>query len=241
MFDFRNYAVQDAYLKRLAFFVEKKGFAGRLAKDEEIASLHGWNAHDYKTDDIAKFFSAAEKTGFSLSAQELSLRDFLVEKGLLEKRGKEYRGLNGAIISISQESAPYLRHTFLTHESSHAVFFADGKYRDFCVSLWNGMSREEKWFWILYFGWMNYDTNSALPHGQRSASLPHPAAAFEGAGIFHEDAAREVARAPSGAESAVGMNTWEKFGLEFEKKAGLLDEWLRSAYGFGAGTTFFLR
>jgi hypothetical protein len=31
------------------------------------------------------------------------------------------------------------------------------------------------------------------------------------------------------------------YGTEFANKAGLLDAWLRTAYGFGAGTTFFLR
>ena len=48
IFDFKDYAIQDKYLKRLAFFVEKLGFKGRLASDEEIAGLHGWNAHDYR-------------------------------------------------------------------------------------------------------------------------------------------------------------------------------------------------
>mgnify|MGYP000928978100 CR=1 FL=1 len=57
LFDFRNYDIQDAYLKRLAFFVEKRGFVGRLAPNQEIAPLHGWNAHDYKAEDLARFFA----------------------------------------------------------------------------------------------------------------------------------------------------------------------------------------
>ena len=240
MFDFRNYATQDAYLKRLAFFVEKKGFAGNLASDKDIAALHGWNAHDYKTDDLARFFSTAEKTGFQLNPEELRLRDFLVEKKLLEKRGKEYLGLSGAIISISQESPPYLRHTFLTHESSHAVFFADARYRQYCVSMWNAMSKEEKWFWILYFGWMNYDTSSAyLMASEMQAYLiqqpPQNAEEYFTKTLVE----RLLERHPElEAPLAAYMGA---FGKEFANKAGMLDRWLRMSYGFGAGTTFFLR
>jgi len=240
MFDFRNYATQDAYLKRLAFFVEKKGFAGNLASDNDIAALHGWNAHDYKTDDLARFFSTAEKTGFQLNPEELRLRDFLVEKKLLERRGKEYLGLSGAIISISQESPPYLRHTFLTHESSHAVFFADARYRQYCVSMWNAMSKEEKWFWILYFGWMNYDTSSAyLMASEMQAYLTQqpPQNAEE---YFTKTLVERLLERHPELEAPLAAYMGA-FGKEFANKAGMLDRWLRTSYGFGAGTTFFLR
>lgn len=239
MFDFRNYAVQDAYLKRLAFFVEKRGFVGRLAKDEEIASLHGWNAHDYKAEDLAKFFTAAGKSDFPLSAEELRLRDFLVEKGLLTKKGNGFGSRNGAIISITQESDSYLRHRFLTHESSHAVYFTDASYRNFCVSLWNGMSKEEKWFWVLYFGWMNYDTNSAsLMANEVQAYLLQQAPKNAGEYFTKTLPERLLENHPE-LEAPIALYM-EKYGLEFEKKARMLDEWLKSTYGFGAGTTFFL-
>ena len=240
MFDFRTYAVQDAYLKRLAFFVEKKGFAGRLARDSEIASLHGWNAHDYKMDDVARFFTDAVKADFPLRAEELRLRDFLVEKGLLDKRGREYSGGKGAIISISQESEPYLRHTFLTHESSHALFFADGAYRDFCVSMWNGMTKEEKWFWLLYFGWMNYNTSSSyLMANEMQAYLIQQLPRKAGEYFTKTLVERLLENHPELKEPlTIYMET---FGAEFERKAAILDGWLKKAYGFGAGTTFFLR
>ncbi|GHV83297.1 hypothetical protein AGMMS50212_06370 [Spirochaetia bacterium] len=61
IFDTINYDVQDRLFKRLAFFSEKKGFRGRLARDEEIASLHGWNAHDYNSKSLVNFFNAVNK------------------------------------------------------------------------------------------------------------------------------------------------------------------------------------
>jgi hypothetical protein len=70
IFDTADYAVQDRLLKRLAFFTEKTGFRGRLAPDDEIADLHGWNAHDYRAEDLAHFFQAARETNFPLLAEE---------------------------------------------------------------------------------------------------------------------------------------------------------------------------
>ncbi len=240
MFDFRDYAVQDSYLKRLAFFVEKRGFAGRLAEDEEIAALHGWNAHDYKTEDLAKFFTAAKKTGFSLNAKELWLRDFLIENRLIASRGQEYKGLGGAIISISRESPPYLRHTFLTHESSHAIFFADERYSAYCISMWNAMSQEEKWFWVLYFGWMRYDIGSAylMANEMQAYLIQQPAHKAEE--YFTKTLTERLLE--KNPELKAPLDAYvEKFGPEFVRKAGLLDGWLRAEYGFGAGTTFFVR
>lgn len=240
IFDFRNYGIQDAYLKRLAFFVEKKGFAGTLAKDAEIATLHGWNAHDYKTEDLAKFFSVAKKTDFTLNAKELWLRDFLVENRLITPQGQEYKGSGGAIISISQESPPYLRHTFLTHESSHAIFFADERYRQYCISLWEGMSQKEKWFWFLYFGWMNYDISSAylMANEMQAYLIQQPARKAEE--YFTKTLVdRLLEKHPELKDPLQGYV--DEFGLEFARKASLLDGWLRAEYGFGAGTTFFVR
>lgn len=240
IFDFRDYAVQDSYLKRLAFFVEKKGFAGRLAPDGEIASLHGWNAHDYKTEDLARFYSLAARSGFPLNDKELRLRDFLVARGLLAKRGGEYAARNGSIISITREAPAYLRHTFLTHESSHAIYFTDSAYRDYCASLWNSMSREEKWYWTLYFGWMNYDVSSAdLMANELQAYLVQQPPKSAGEYFRTTLPERVMEHHPELKEpyAAYMVRFWD----EFERKARMIDAWLRAKYGFGAGTTFFVR
>ncbi|MDR0409910.1 MAG: hypothetical protein LBH18_05890, partial [Spirochaetaceae bacterium] len=79
IFDTASYAVQDKLFKRLAFFAEKKGFKGRLARDEEIADLHGWNAHDYNAETLARFFDMAEKDAFPLLDEEIALREILIK------------------------------------------------------------------------------------------------------------------------------------------------------------------
>ncbi len=240
MFDFKDYGIQDEYLKRLAFFVEKKGFVGRLAPDSEISSLHGWNAHDYKTEDIARFFSLAESQKFPLNDKELRLRDFLLEQGLLEKKVRGYGYKEGAIISITRESPAYLRRTFLTHESTHAIFFADQRYRKLSMDLWASMPKDEKWFWLLYFGWMNYDTSSAyLMANEVQAYLiqQSPKRAKE---YFTKTLVERLLENHPELEEKLTLYM-EEFGESFEARARTLDAWLRSTYGFGAGTTYFIR
>lgn len=161
LFLFKDYATQDRYLKRLAFFVEKIGYVGRLAKDDEIASLHGWNAHDYRSEDLAHFFNTAAAQKFQLSAEELELQNVLIREGIIIKKGSGISPGKGAIVSITQESPEYLQYRFLSHELSHALFFTDNGYRDLVLSLYQKLTDDEKWFLIRYFRWMRYDVDSS--------------------------------------------------------------------------------
>lgn len=161
LFLFKDYATQDKYLKRLAFFVEKIGYVGRLAPDSEIADLHGWNAHDYRPEDLARFFETAQEQRFPLSGEELSLRDMLVASGIIIARGNNFSPGKGAIVSISQESATYLQYRFLSHELSHALFFTDSRYRDLVLSLYQRLTEDQKWFIVRYFRWMRYNVDSS--------------------------------------------------------------------------------
>ena len=74
--DYKDYKVQDDMLKRLAFFVEKEGYRGRLAKDSEIKNLHGFNAHDYRGESLAAFFTLAAKENFPLNIKEKNFWKF---------------------------------------------------------------------------------------------------------------------------------------------------------------------
>jgi len=90
-----DYQVQDRLLKRLAFFLEKSGFRGRVASDAEIADIHGWNAHDYRAEDLARFFNDAlqkekEKNEEILTPEERELEALLAAEGII--RGEPGQG-----------------------------------------------------------------------------------------------------------------------------------------------------
>ena len=158
IFDFRDYAMQDKMLKRLAFFVEKAGFKGRLAPDSEIAHLHGWNAHDYKAKDLARFFNTALLQNFPLLNEELELMQILINEGIIAKNSNgEIQAGEGGIISVSRESEGYLRSRFMAHEGFHGLYFIDEDFRNFCRSRWQQLGAEAKKFISSYFRYYQLD------------------------------------------------------------------------------------
>ena len=130
IFDFTDYAVQEAYLKRLSFFAEKKGFTGKLLSDEMSHSLHGFNAHDYRAETLAAFFQKAEEETFPLNTSELHLRKILFHNGIIVRTETGIEAGSGAIVSISRQSPAYLRYRFITHECLHGIYFTKESFRD---------------------------------------------------------------------------------------------------------------
>ncbi len=157
IFLFDNYAIQARFLKRLAFFVEKEGFSGELHKNELIGDLHGWNAHDYRAEDLARFFNRAEEEGFELNREELILEDILVENGILERNNGVYVARAGGLISYSRESSRNLQYLFLTHEGAHGLYFISREFRDRVSKIWASLSETEMEFWRRFLQWRKYN------------------------------------------------------------------------------------
>jgi hypothetical protein len=150
VFDTASYAVQDRLLKRLAFFVEKKGYIGTIPDFAEISSLHGYNAHDYRAEDLARFFATARERGSALLPEERELEGILVGAGVLRKDGDAIRAGAGGLISISRESTDDLRRRFLVHEGLHGVYFSSGTFRNGAAAVWDRSSEELREFFRLY-------------------------------------------------------------------------------------------
>jgi hypothetical protein len=239
VFDFKDYATHDRYLKRLAFFTEKLGFRGTLEKDEAIAALRGWNAHDYGPEDLASFYRAARERSFPLGVEERELEGILLRSGILEEGGGRIYPGKGAIISISRESGEALRRTFAVHESAHAIFFADPDYRSFARALWSSVDPRERWFWRTYFAWAGYDVGSDYLMGNEFQAylLQQPVA--EAVAYFSKRKSAELlAKHP---ELKAKLEAYmAEFGGSFAQRAERLEAWLNVKYGVEAGRTFFL-
>ncbi len=131
LFTFRDYAIQDQFFTRLAYYVEKTGYKGTFVDDQFILTEHGYNAHDYKADDLARFFTDAAKKKVKLNKHELLLKDILLYNGIIVADGSDaYKAGSGCIISFSMESEPYLRYQLLAHEGWHGIYFGDEDFRD---------------------------------------------------------------------------------------------------------------
>ena len=165
--DTADYAVQDRFFKRLAFFVEKQGYRGRLVTDREMSGRHGFNAHDYRAEDLARFFAAADAQGFPLNREEELLRAVLTANGVLrgadetasarEPGSARAAAGQGAVLSISRESSELLRTLLLTHEACHGLYFTLPRYREACEAAWRDLQEPERKFWRLFLDWGSYD------------------------------------------------------------------------------------
>ncbi len=132
LFDFVDYEKQNLFFTRLAYFVEKAGYKGTFVTDEFIKKAHGYNAHDYKAEDLARFFSLAEQQNVILNNEEKLLKEILLKNGIIieNKSSRGYEAGVGAVISISRESKDYQRYTLLAHECWHGIYFVDEDFRN---------------------------------------------------------------------------------------------------------------
>jgi hypothetical protein len=236
---FKDYDAQDRRLKRLAFFVEKAGYRGALHSDDVISKLHGWNAHDYRTQDLAAFFNAARERNFPLSSEEWELERLLAEYGLISlSDGKLSAGM-GALISISLETPAALRRTLLVHESLHGIFFVDEQYRAYVGKTWAAMSEDEKWFWKTYFGWAAYDTSDEylMVNEFQAYLLQQPLSAVQE--YFTRRKVDELLASRPALRERID-SYMSKYASFFEARARALDSYLRDNYGLEAGRTYRL-
>ncbi len=158
IFDTADYATQSRLFRRLAFFVEKRGFRGRLLTDEDLAGRRGYNAHDYAAPDLARFFTLAQNESVALNEAELLLRDVAVTHGIVQPDpGGGWRAGAGAILSISQASSPLLRDLLLRHEALHGLYFTHARYRETVWAAWQQLTEDEQRFWTLLLAAVNYD------------------------------------------------------------------------------------
>ena len=254
IFDTASYAVQDRMLKRLAFFVEKAGFRGRLAPDAEIADLHGWNAHDYRAADLAAFFEAARKSNFPLLSEERELESLLLAAGIIKKNAQaEIIPGSGAIISLSRESDKTdrgLRPRFMAHEGFHGIFFIDEDFRTFCQRRWEIFPAPAKKFLLSFFDFQAYDTkdpflvvNEFMAH-----VLQQPAS--QAAWYFGEyQPNRMISTSPWRSSSlpakeeisADGKRYWPELAAAFSAEGEAFSRYVNQRWGLSAGRVWRLK
>jgi hypothetical protein len=246
IFDTASYAAQDKFFKRIAFFAEKKGFKGRLARDEEIAELHGWNAHDYNAETLANFFNGAKKTSFPLLEEEILLREILLKNNIIKSDGDNFVPGNGAVISISRESPEYLRLTFMTHEAFHGIFFIDADFREFCKQRWDNLNRTAKHFITSYFDFQQYDIkDSYLVLNEFMAHCLQQGVSASGKYFGETLAVRLSERSPwrMAALPPRDENTgnWPIIAETFRAEAAAFSEYAAAHWGLAAGRVWRVR
>jgi hypothetical protein len=239
IFDTADYAVQDRLFKRLAFFAEKAGYRGRLAGDGEIANQHGWNAHDYRAGDLARFFELARIQDFPLLAEERELEGILLDRGIIRREDGEIRAGEGGLISISRESPDYLRSLFMVHEAYHGLFFIDQDFRDFSRSRWDSFHRTAKRFILSYFDYQHYDIKDQyLVVNEFMAHLLQQPVSRAGA-YFGETLAGRIDASPWRRtvlpEKDEAAGSWPELARAFRAEAEAFSAYAGQRWGLSAG------
>ena len=234
-FDTRNYDVQDKFFRRMAFFVEKQGYKGRLLTNEELEGKHGYNAHDYSADSMADFFNKASDLGFVLNYEEELLKLILIKNGLFEEDGEHVRSLGGGIVSISQESAEWLRTTLLAHEGWHTIFFRDEEFRNFVSAVYYTMDADSRQFLTDYFKSqpsLGYDVNDEyLMHNEFMAYIMQQKLSDVGNYFVHLAERGSVMR----ATPVLAAYIRETKGRAFEDAALAMNDYVYDKYGIICG------
>ena len=151
LFDILDYDIQNDFFRRLAYFVEKRGYKGKLWSDEVLADKHGYNAHDYSADSLAAFFNKATEENFPLNEAEQTLKKILIVNGLLIQDGDYVKAGEGGIVSISRESDAALRAKLLAHEAWHTLFFRDEDFRNFVAAVYYTFDPDSRQFLLDFF------------------------------------------------------------------------------------------
>ena len=233
IFDMADFEVQNRMFSRLAFYLEKNGYRGRLLSDAQLEGKHGWNAHDYGAEGLAAFFSAAARASFLLDPEELLLEDIAIREGILVRQGESIAAGEGGVLSICRNSSYYERRLLLAHESYHGIFFASAEYSRYCFEVWSEASPEERRFMRTLLWALSYDSSDRyLAVNEFQAYLLQQPSSMAAA-YFKRVAA--ILRDPKEAPP-VELVVPQLLGSERK-----LESFLKANYGIAAGGAYTMR
>ena len=232
-FDIVEYNVQDNFFRRLAYYVEKTGYKGKLWSNEVLEGKHGYNAHDYSAESLASFFNRATEENFRLNEEEELLKKILLINGLLIQDGNLVKSGGGGVVSISRQSDAFTRSKLMAHEAWHTLFFRDEAFRNFVAAVYYTFDPDSRQFLLDFFAsqtGLGYDlSDEYLVHNefmayimqQRVADVPEyfvGRANLYSVRVFTPDLARYVreTNAKGFEDAAIILNdyTYDTYGIK---------------------------
>jgi len=160
IFDFPNLTHQGRTFNRVTQLTEQfsEPYKRVLSIDEILKYMESVRrtqadfafGHDVLVSELVLFFNLAERDKLEFFTEEMALRDFAIEQGLM----KIWRGIYQAIqpdvviLSIPQtqekrENEPRVselaRRAIFTHEVSHGEYYANPYYAKYCQRFWAEM------------------------------------------------------------------------------------------------------
>jgi len=124
--------------------------------------------HDVLVSELVQFLNYALRDKVELNADELAVRDFLVEQGMIRMWRGFYQGLrpNVVILSVPQVQSrkanePMIsedaRFAILLHEMAHGEYYSNSHYAKYCQRFWyETLSEEQREHFKRFLASFNY-------------------------------------------------------------------------------------
>jgi hypothetical protein len=177
---FPSLHAQALSLNRVAALIERPGMPrDHVLDDATLAAEIGRTAesfdtyyygHDYRADDLARFYALADRGGAALNDMERLLRERLRAAGFFAGAAP------AALITLPPHGDglldPSARATILHHELSHGAYFTNPAYAAYVDSFWTGLTAPERAAFRHFLGEEGYDTgNDDLMRNETQAYL----------------------------------------------------------------------
>ena len=182
VFDVPGLITQGRTFNRLTHFTEQAVFSSGYPKVYTNAELAEYFdsvkrtqanfafGHDALVSELMQFFNLAEKDKVELYPEEIALRDFLLEKGLLRFWRGFYQAVQPGVVILSipqlqakktdePQVTELARRAVFNHELSHGEYFTNEYYANYCRKFWNeSLSDKQRKSFIDFLSGHNYNT-----------------------------------------------------------------------------------
>jgi len=158
VFDFPGLTTQGRAFNRITQFTEQQTTEPypRVLNNDELARYIEPTrrtqadfafGHDVLISELVQFFNYADRDKIQLNPEEIAVRDFLVEQGLVRVWRGFYQAMKPDMVVLSipqvQDRKPNepmitkgARYAILLHEMAHAEYYTNPHYAKFCQRFW---------------------------------------------------------------------------------------------------------
>lgn len=180
--DFPTLSEQGRMFNRVVALIERIGASrSRVMNNDELAqfirSVGKTEAtfaygNDFLVSELVVFFNLADMGSIQLNAEEVALRQLLLDSRLMVEKTGFFQALKprAVILSIPQEAAistageafaALARKTILMHEISHAEYYTNPLYANYCRQFWkSSMSEEQRIAFRRFLSHSSYNPDS---------------------------------------------------------------------------------
>jgi hypothetical protein len=165
VFDFPNLTQQGRTFNRITHLTEQfnEPYKRVLSIDEILKYMEAVRrtqadfafGHDVLVSELVLFFNLAERDKLELFEEEIVLREFVIQQGLMKVWRGIYQALKPDVVILSipqtqekKENEPRVselaRRAIFTHEISHGEYYANPYYSRYCQRFWFEVLNDEQ-------------------------------------------------------------------------------------------------